>query len=43
MASAGTSPYSTILMTFTNVLEIKYVSFINLLPDGFGRSGAIVH
>ena len=33
---AGQGPYSIIRATFTNLFEIQYLSFINLLPDSFG-------
>ena len=38
-ALSTTGPYSTILTTFANLLEIQHFSFMNLLPDGFGRRG----
>ena len=40
-ASTGTIPYSSILMTFVNVLEIQHCSCMHLLLDGFGSRGSI--
>ena len=36
-------PDSTVLTTFADLLGIQHFDFMNLLADGFGRPGPILH